>query len=93
MWERKPVLLIVLATCAIMVVAVAGFRLLLSSGLRQEFGALCALFVVFDVIGDLAIIQFWTFAGDLFNAREARRLAGELSDYLEFPVAEETEVR
>jgi len=70
---------LIMATCAIMVVAVAGFRLLLSSGLRQEFGTLCALFVVFDVIGDLAIIQFWTFAGDLFNAREARRLFGLIS--------------
>ena len=67
---------LIVVTCAIMIAAVAGFRLLLSSGLRQEFGTLCALFIVFDVIGDLAILQFWTFAGDLFNAREARRLFG-----------------
>ena len=70
---------LIMATCAIMILAVAGFRLLLSSGIRQEFGTLCALFVVFDVIGDLAMLQFWTFAGDLFNAREARRLFGLIS--------------
>lgn len=32
------------------------------------------VYVLFDIIGDIAIIQVWTLAGDLFTARQAKRL-------------------
>ncbi len=32
------------------------------------------VYVLFDVIGDISIIQVWTLAGDLFTARQAKRL-------------------
>jgi len=67
---------LIVGTCAAMLAIVVGFRLVLASPGGHSFAALCALFVAFDVIGDLAALQFWTFAGDIFNPREARRLFG-----------------
>ncbi|MFH1571349.1 MAG: hypothetical protein ABIL09_25390, partial [Gemmatimonadota bacterium] len=67
---------LIVGTCAVMLAVTAGFRLLLATPGGHSFAALCALFVAFDVIGDLAALQFWTFAGDIFNPREARRLFG-----------------
>lgn len=67
---------LIVGTCAVMLAFVIGFRILLATGSGHSFAALCALFVAFDVIGDLAVLQFWTFAGDIFNPREARRLFG-----------------
>lgn len=34
------------------------------------------LYVVVDIIGQISIIQFWTFANDVFSGRQARRLFG-----------------
>ncbi len=34
------------------------------------------LYVAVEIIGALSIIQFWTFANDLFHARQAKRLFG-----------------
>ncbi|MFH1571107.1 MAG: HEAT repeat domain-containing protein [Gemmatimonadota bacterium] len=67
---------LIVGTCAVMLAFVVGFRIVLATSGGHSFAALCALFVAFDVIGDLAAIQFWTFAGDIFNPREARRLFG-----------------
>ncbi len=58
----------------------AGVALALRAGLASQVGGglvfLSLLFVALEVIGALAIIQFWTLAGDLFDAREAKRLFG-----------------
>ena len=35
-----------------------------------------ALYVIVDIIGQIAIIQFWTFANDIFSGRQAKRLFG-----------------
>ncbi len=35
-----------------------------------------ALYVVVDIIGQIAIIQFWTLANDIFSGRQAKRLFG-----------------
>jgi ATP/ADP translocase/HEAT repeat protein len=35
-----------------------------------------ALYVLVEIIGAIAIIQFWTFANDIFSARQAKRLFG-----------------
>ena len=55
------------------------FRLLLETSYRQSFGTLCALFVFFDIVSSLTILQFWTFASEIFNPREAKRLFGLIS--------------
>ncbi len=34
------------------------------------------LYVVVEILGALSIMQFWTFANDIFSAREAKRLFG-----------------
>ncbi len=58
----------------------AAVALGLRAGLAAPFGDglffLSVLYVALEVAGALAIIQFWTFAGDLFDAREAKRLFG-----------------
>jgi len=61
---------------SLILLGVVFFRLLLETAYRQEFFALCSLFVFFDVISSLVIIQFWTFASEIFNPREAKRLFG-----------------
>ena len=72
-WRRDHLIVV---SCALMVLGVGAFRLLLETQMRSEFTFLCALFVFFDVVGDVVVLQFWTFAADLFNAREGRRLFG-----------------
>lgn len=61
----------------------AAVVLALRAGLSAPFGSslafLCVLFVSLEVIGALAVIQFWTMAADLFDAREAKRLFGPIS--------------
>jgi len=44
----------------------------------QAFEAAAAtwLYVLVEAMGSLVVIQFWTFANDVFNAREAKRLFG-----------------
>jgi HEAT repeat protein len=37
-----------------------------------------ALYVFVEVVGALTIIQFWTLANDIFNARDAKRLFGTI---------------
>ncbi|NKB69258.1 MAG: cyclic nucleotide-binding domain-containing protein [Candidatus Latescibacteria bacterium] len=66
----------ILVCYGLMLAGVGVFRLLLATSYHQDFVLLCALFVFFEVIGDLVMLQFWTLAQDLFNAREARRLFG-----------------
>lgn len=64
---------------SLMLVGVVGFWLLLQTRWRSDFWALSALFVYFDVISSLVILQFWTFAGEIFNSVEAKRLFGLIS--------------
>ena len=67
---------LITATCLIGIVGIVGFRLLLATPAGYGFIPLSALFVFIDILGGLAILQFWTFAGDVFDAREAKRLFG-----------------
>ena len=66
----------ILAVNALIFIGGLFFRLLLNTPFENHFMVLCALFVFFDVISSLVMIQFWTFAGDIFNPREAKRLFG-----------------
>lgn len=69
----------VAATCLGFAALVVGFRLMLATPLGAHVAVLCALFVVFDVASSLVMLQFWTLAGDLFDAREAKRLFGVIA--------------
>lgn len=70
---------LILLTYSLILAGVVGFRLLMETEGRGSFAALSALFVYFDIIGSLVILQFWTFAGEIFNSREAKRLFGLIS--------------
>ena len=73
---RWPLRKLITATCVIGILGTLGFRLLLSTPAGFGFAPLCALFVFIDILGGLTVLQFWTFAGDVFDAREAKRLFG-----------------
>lgn len=62
--------------CVLSALGMLGFRFLLSTPAGQGLVPLCALFVFIDIVGSLAVVQFWTFASDIFDAREAKRLFG-----------------
>ncbi len=66
-------------TFAVTLIGVLAFRWLLSGPLGDNLALLLALFVFLDSVGALTMILFWTFAGDLFNPREAKRLFGLVS--------------
>ncbi len=72
--RRLPTLAI--GTNFIMIAAVLILRAGLETPYRDAFWLLAALFIAIEVIATLIGIQFWTFAGELFHAREARRLFG-----------------
>jgi len=50
------------------------FRLLLE--LKDNFWTVPALYVFVEIMGIVLVIQFWTFANEIFNSREAKRLFG-----------------
>jgi HEAT repeat protein len=52
------------------------FRLLLALGHSSSFGVLAGIYLYCEVAASLVIVQFWTFAGQIFNPRQARRLFG-----------------
>lgn len=52
------------------------FRFLLDGPFAPSFPFLLALYSFFEVIGTTVGIQFWSFAGDIFDPREAKRLFG-----------------
>lgn len=62
---------LILATLAAIIVGMAVCRALLASG-----GAwvVVVLYNFVEVFGTFLILQFWTFAGDMFSSREAKRL-------------------
>jgi ATP/ADP translocase/HEAT repeat protein len=53
------------------------FWLMIASGLADQNSWLYGVLYVFiDVVGGISIIQFWTYANDIFSSREAKRLFG-----------------
>ncbi|MFN8091076.1 MAG: HEAT repeat domain-containing protein, partial [Vicinamibacteria bacterium] len=67
------------AACLALAAVVLACRLLLATPLRGERAFLLVLFSVLEIAGSLVMIQFWTLAGSVFDAREARRLFGLIS--------------
>ncbi len=61
-------------TMTIIIAVLLLFRYLLE--LPNLNFTVAALYVFIEVMGIIIIIQFWTFANELFNAREAKRLFG-----------------
>jgi ATP:ADP antiporter, AAA family len=60
----------------LLLAAVLGFRLLLEFPAGRSFPVLAGLFLYVELAYTLTIMQFWAVAGQLFNARQARRLFG-----------------
>lgn len=63
-------------TSVLVAVALLVFRALLATPYATNLVLLCALFIFLEVAGNLVLIQFWTFASELFNPREAKRVFG-----------------
>lgn len=63
-------------TNALMIAVLLVFRLLLETRYGTRFAALAALFVFLELMATLIGIQFSTFAGEIFDPREAKRLFG-----------------
>jgi ATP/ADP translocase len=63
-----------ISSTALMIVGVLLFRLLLTTFLATSLWLLGALFVYVEILATLTIVQFWTLASEIFNAREAKRL-------------------
>ena len=52
------------------------FRYFLDSSFSTNFTFLAILYIYFEIVVTTIGIQFWTFAGEIFNPREAKRLFG-----------------
>lgn len=66
---------LVVATLLLFSIVIAGFWGVLRAGLGTGF-FYPTLYVVVEIIGTISIIQFWTFANDIYSSREAKRLFG-----------------
>ena len=64
---------LVLATVGTAASVILLFRVGLATSLGDHLVFLCALFVFFDVVVSIGMLQFWTMAGELFDPREAKR--------------------
>lgn len=66
---------LIVRTLSIFTVITAGFWLLIVLKLAGAW-LYPVLYVVIEIIGAISIIQFWTFANDIFSGRQAKRLFG-----------------
>src|SRR5262245_52971521 len=67
---------IVVGSMGVLLACVLAFWGVLVTSHSGRFAFLAALFVVVDLATTLALLQFWTYAGEVFNVLEARRLFG-----------------
>ncbi|UCH26413.1 MAG: hypothetical protein JSV66_01820, partial [Trueperaceae bacterium] len=67
---------VALGTSAGLLVTAVAFRILLSTPFQDSFVLLASLSLFAEVAATLILIQFWIFATQLFNLREAKRLFG-----------------
>ncbi len=65
----------IMLTLALAVVFVIFFRIAVWRW-ERAFSVMFLLYVFIEMLGAISIIQFWTFANDLFTSREAKRLFG-----------------
>ncbi len=70
---------LVTATFGPIVAAVVLGRILMATPVGETLAFLLTLAVMLDAAGNVVMIVFWTIAGDVFDAREAKRLFGVIS--------------
>ncbi len=70
---------LVTATFGPIVAFVVLARILMPTPVGESLGFLLILAVMLDAAGNVVMIVFWTIAGDVFDAREAKRLFGVIS--------------
>jgi HEAT repeat protein len=61
---------------ALLLVLACAFRFLLATEYGHSFPVLAAIFLYSETAASVVIMQFWTFAGQIFDPRQARRLFG-----------------
>src|SRR6476620_4720376 len=57
-----------------MIAGLLVFRVLLSTALANNLWMLGVFYVFLEIVMALNIVQFWTFASEIFNTRQAKRL-------------------
>lgn len=67
---------LIIGLSLLMSVGVLIFRILLGTTFANSFVVLASLFVFTELLTTLVSVQFWTYASDIFDARQARRLFG-----------------
>jgi len=67
---------LITATNLLVISGLLIFRYFLDSSFAATFPFLAALYIYFEVIVTTVGIQFWTFASEVFNPRQAKRLFG-----------------
>ncbi|MEK7325995.1 MAG: Npt1/Npt2 family nucleotide transporter, partial [Chloroflexota bacterium] len=72
---------IILGSNALLLGGMVLFRILLAAphNAGKSFPVLAALYLFVEVAYTLAILQFWSLAGQVFNSREAKRLFGPIA--------------
>ncbi|HYN43655.1 MAG TPA: HEAT repeat domain-containing protein, partial [Thermoanaerobaculia bacterium] len=70
---------LVTATFGPIVAFVVLARILMPTPVGETLAFLLTLAVMLDAAGNVVMIVFWTIAGDVFDAREAKRLFGVIS--------------
>ncbi|MCG3171884.1 MAG: hypothetical protein GMKNLPBB_00025 [Myxococcota bacterium] len=67
-------------TLALVVLGLLGFRIALySASLKQDFGFLFSLYIYFEVLSTILVIQFFNFITDIFDSRQTKRLMGVIT--------------
>lgn len=67
---------LILGSNAFLLACVLAFRVLLETALGQSFVVLASLFLFVELAYTLVLLQFWTVAGQILDARQAKRLFG-----------------
>lgn len=73
---RYPMYRLITATNLLVISGLLLFRFILDSAFAASFPLLSALYIYFEIVATTVGIQFWSFAGEVFNPREAKRLFG-----------------
>jgi ATP/ADP translocase/HEAT repeat protein len=73
--DRLPRQRLIVLSCAVGAATYLGAWILVRAGVRWVYPA---FYVWTEVVSTLFIVQFWTLAGDLLDARAARRLFGTI---------------
>lgn len=77
--RRYTLTQLILGSTLLLLMGVLLFRVLLETAYGSSFSVLAALYVFFEVIVLLVGTQFWAFAGEVFDPRQAKRLFGLIS--------------